>query len=323
MRALSSPRIRAPRPGFTLVELIVSLLIFALIGGAIVKTLSTGQRAYDAQVQHIDMQQNVRFAAGLLTGELRELDASDGDIQAMDSVSLRIRSMRQMGIVCSLPVLGGALVGVNVLNAVTFVVRDTLQSIRYFAQGDSILVYYEGNSTTRADDSWIAGVLTTNVGASALTNCTDGTKYADGTTRKGRLFTANLYFDQTLTPAQANAAGNIPLGAPIRAFQWVTYRPLKVNNQWYIGFDSSGASATEQPLVGPLTDSLGMKFMYYDSLFNRLAPPYDAATRKKVARISIPLVLKTAAPLRKNVGSPAHDTARVTLEISLRNNRRF
>jgi prepilin-type N-terminal cleavage/methylation domain-containing protein len=316
---LTTIRPRAARPGFTLVELIVSLVIFALIGGAIVKTLSTGQRAYDAQVQHIDMQQNVRLAAGILPNELRELDASDGDIQAMGGDSLQIRSMRQMGIVCSLPVLGGVL-NANVLGAVTFAVRDTLQSIRYFAQTDSILVYYEGQSASRADDSWIVGALTTNPGAGVLTNCTDGSKYANGNTKQGRLFTANLYFDQTLTPIQVNAAGNIPLGAPIRAYQTVKFKRVQVSGKWYVGYDSAG---TVQPIIGPLTDSLGLKFEYYDSLFVRLNPPFDAATRRRVARISIPLVLRTNAALRKNVGSPAADTARVTLEISLRNNRRF
>lgn len=322
MHDLTSPRARAPRPGFTLVELIVSLVIFAVIGGAIVKTLSTGQRAYDAQVQHIDMQQNVRFAAGILPGELRELDASDGDIQVMGPDSIRIRSMRQLGVVCTLPILGGALTGQNVLNAVTFTVRDTLQSIRYFAQIDSILVYYEGNATQRGDDSWVVGSLTTNPGAGVLTNCTDGSRYANGSVKQGRLFTANLLFDQTLTPIQQNAAGNIPLGAIIRAYQSVTYKKLRVGNQWYVGFDSAGVSTTAQPLIGPLVDSTGLRFTYYDSSFT-LISAVDAVARKKVARISVALALKTAAPLRKNVGSPAHDTARVTLEIALRNNRRF
>jgi hypothetical protein len=35
--------------------------------------------------------------------------------------------------------------------------KHTLQAMRYFANGDSILVYYEGNSSSRADDSWIVG----------------------------------------------------------------------------------------------------------------------------------------------------------------------
>ena len=306
------------RRGFSLPELLVALVLFALIGGAIVKTLSTGQRAYDAQVQHVDMQQNMRLASSILTNELRELDASDGDIQAMDSVSIRMRSMRQVGIVCTLPVLGGALAA-QVLSGVTFAVRDTLQSIRYFAPADSVMVLYEGDPASRADDSWLVGSVFngTDPGTGALTNCTDVAG------RQGRLFKVNLYFDNTATPAQLNAANNVPVGALIRAFQSVTFKRVQVGTNWYVGFDSAGVAATSQPLVGPLVDSLGLKFTYYDSLNTLLAAPYTATVRNKVARISIALALRTASQIRRNTGSPTYDVNRTTLEVALRNNRRF
>lgn len=309
---------RGGRRGFSLPELMVALVLFALIGGAIVRTLSTGQRAYDAQVQHVDMQQNMRLASSTLTNELRELDASDGDIQAMDSVSIRMRSMRQAGIACTVPVLGGAMVS-QVLSGVTFAVRDTLQSIRYFAPADSVMVQYEGNSGSNADDSWLMGSVFagTDPGTGTLTNCTDVAG------RQGRLFKVNLYFDSTATPAQVNAAGNIPAGALVRAFQSVTFKRVKVGSDWFVGFDSAGVAATSQPIVGPLADSLGLKFTYYDSLDVQLAAPYTAATRNRVARISIALALRTASQIRRNTGSPSYDVNSTTLEVALRNNRRF
>ncbi|CAN5912746.1 hypothetical protein BH11GEM1_BH11GEM1_02220 [soil metagenome] len=309
---------RSARWGFSLPELLVALVLFALVGGAIVKTLSTGQRAYDAPVQHVDMQQNMRLASSILTSELRELDASDGDIQAMDSVSVRMRSMRQTGIVCTVPVLGGAMVS-QVLSAVTFAVRDTLQSIRYFAPADSVMMLYEGNNAIRTDDSWLVGSVFagTDPGTGALTNCTDVAG------RQGRLFKVNLYFDNTTTPAQLNAAGNVPVGALIRAFQSVTFKRVKVGNDWFVGFDSAGVAATSQPIVGPLADSLGLKFSFFDSLDTQLAAPYTAAVRNRVARISIALALRTASQIRRNTGSPAYDVTRTTLEVALRNNRRF
>jgi prepilin-type N-terminal cleavage/methylation domain-containing protein len=312
MRTVTSSRVTTPRQGFTLGELLVALVLFAMIGGAIVSTLSSGQRAYDAQVQRVDMQQNTRLAAGILPAELRELNASDGDIQAMDSVSMRIRSLRQMGIVCTLPVLGGALTG-QVLPGVTFAVRDSFQTVRYFAQADSVLIYYEGDPTTRSDDSWIAANLTADPVVGMMTNCTDGTG------KQGRQFTANLFFDN----GQTNAANMIAVGSPIRAYQSVTYKRVKVGKDWYVGFDSAGVSSTQQPIIGPLADSLGLKFTYYDAAGAKLAAPYDAANRKRVARVSMTLALKTVAPIRKNTGSPAPDTSRVTLEVALRNNRRF
>jgi prepilin-type N-terminal cleavage/methylation domain-containing protein len=326
---MTAGQVRRPRRGFSLPELIIAMLIFALIGGAIVKTLSGGQRAYDAQVQHIDLQQNMRLASSILTSDLRALDAYDGDIQAMDSVSIRIRSMRQMSTVCRLPVLGGALPASQVLSNVTFLVRDTTlqQGIRYFAQSDSLLIYYEGDSTRRTDDGWLAAASATDPAAGAAVACTAPV------TGQGHLFTTNIRFETTpaappsgLPPqsAQLNAAGNVPLGAPIFGFQSVTYKRLKVGNEWYVGVDSAGVASTNQPIIGPLADSLGFKLTYYNSANAKLTWPYNtSAQRMTVARISIALALKTARPIRKNTGTPAADTSRVTLEVALRNNRRF
>src|SRR6202022_2781285 len=173
MRIVTTSAGRTPQRGFTLVELIVALVLFAMIGGTIVKTLSTGQHADDAPAQHMDMQQNMRLASGMMPNELRELNASDGDIQAMDSVSIRIRSMRQMGIVCTLPALGGAMIN-GVLSGVTFAVRDTFQAVRYFAMADSVLIYYEGDPAVRTDDSWVVASLSSDPATGALTACTDG-----------------------------------------------------------------------------------------------------------------------------------------------------
>lgn len=298
-----SPSASRGRRGVTLAELLVALTMFAIVFAAIVKSLSTSQRAYDAQVAHTDLQQNVRLASIMLPGELRELDASEGDIISMDSVSIKMRSLRQLGVICTLPPLGGA------LTAVQFAVRDTLMSTRYFAQGDSLLLYYEGDPRIRTDDGWMLGSLTT---IGATTACTDGSG------KNGKLFTAALRLDSTAVPAQINTAGFVPLGSPVRAFQIITFKRYfaTADSNWYVGMDSAG---TTLPLLGPLADSLGFKLTYYDSLSNRLAN----TAQRSVARINLALALKTTRAIRKNVGSPAPDTTRISLDIALRNNKRY
>src|SRR5207253_2127726 len=69
--------------------------------------------------------------------------------------SLRIRAMRQLAFVCATPALGGGL-GQIVLAVRTTPIYGNRQT---FKQGDSILVYWEGNPTSRNDDQWLPAQL--------------------------------------------------------------------------------------------------------------------------------------------------------------------
>jgi prepilin-type N-terminal cleavage/methylation domain-containing protein len=70
----------ARRAGFTLVELLVALVLLAIVGTGILRTLMSNQRAYEEQTQRIDVQQNLRTALAVLPADFRELDAVDGDV---------------------------------------------------------------------------------------------------------------------------------------------------------------------------------------------------------------------------------------------------
>src|SRR5438132_8900598 len=143
------------RRGFTLIELMIALVLLGIVSTAVYKILVNNQRLYLAQTQTIDLQQNIRAAAAILPAEFRELDAADGDIKAMTATSLRIRGMRQLAFVCATPVLGGG-IGQIVLTVRATPIYGTRQT---FKQGDSILVYWEGDPTTRNDDQWLPAQL--------------------------------------------------------------------------------------------------------------------------------------------------------------------
>jgi len=70
------------RRGLTLVELLVALVLLSIVSAALYRVLVSNQRIYEAQTQRIDMQQNIRAAATILPADMRELDASEGDISA-------------------------------------------------------------------------------------------------------------------------------------------------------------------------------------------------------------------------------------------------
>src|SRR5437773_316193 len=94
------------RRGLTLVELLVALVLLSIVSAALYRVLVSNQRIYQAQTQRIDMQQNIRAAAQILPADLRELDASEGDISAASATSVTFRAMRWIGIMCSAPVTG-------------------------------------------------------------------------------------------------------------------------------------------------------------------------------------------------------------------------
>src|SRR5438034_11420435 len=76
-----------------------------------------------------------------------------GDISGMGANSITIRAMRQLAFLCVAPTLGGG------LGQITLTVRQRpiYGSRQTFSRGDSILVFFEGDPTTRNDDSWVRG----------------------------------------------------------------------------------------------------------------------------------------------------------------------
>lgn len=279
----------------TMIELLIALVLMGIVSAALIKALSTHQRTYAAQTQKIELQENIRAGASILPAEFRELNATDGDILSMTSSSITVRAMRQLSFLCAEPVLGLANVSLIVRNAPRFTVRATDPS------SDSLLVYYEGDEATRADDGWVTGPAAAEVAAV----CPDGSR--------GTLLITKLGFAGP--PNQINQTGRIQSGAPMRTFVPVTYSLYtETDGRNYVGYDERGGGA--QPLIGPLLSN-GLEFVYYDStgaLTNQ---------RDRVAAIEIRLRAETNQAIHKADGSVGRMVDSVTTWVSLRNNRRF
>lgn len=291
------------RRGFTMIELLVALVLLGLVSAALYRVLVNNQRLYMAQTQRIDMSQNIRAAGSILPAEFRELDASEGDITAMSATSISMRAMRWLGFACNTPPLGGALTSVSV------VVRGGAvgQPLFFGARGidnnkDSVLIYYDGDQTSRADDFWALGSITA---APNGQNCNDGTN--------GQRLLLNI----NLLGLGANVLGAIPLGAPVRGFERVTYQLYRPagDTSWYVGFQPAGQ--TMQPLIGPVLSN-GLTLQYYD------VNGAVTAIRSQVARIDITVRARTAAAVRAG-GQAAAATVvdSIVTSVALRNNRRF
>ena len=131
--------------GFTVLELVLALGLFAVVMTAVSRVLLSQKRLYRELGQRADLSDALRTAGDILGAELWGLDATDGDILAFGPDSITIRAQRAFALACSAS--GGALV----LNrAMSFGVRD-------IAVGDSILVY--------ADSGWRPGLATSVISA--------------------------------------------------------------------------------------------------------------------------------------------------------------
>jgi len=281
------------RRGFTLVEMMVGLLLLGIISMGVYRVLVKNQQLYLTQGQKMDVGQNLRAAAAILPAELREIDAADGDIIGMGSDSIRIRAYRVFSVACTAPILGGALTGLtlNVRQYLTFGVRN-------FQSGDSILVYYEGDSTKRGDDTWAQGKVT--AGPAASTCPTD--------LKPSWLMTVSLS-----AGTWSNTVGSMLTGAPVRAFETITYRNSQGSDgNYYLSYrNASGLT----PLVGPL-ERHGLAFSYYDST------GAVTATAANVKRIKIALNYQSLQPVRLSNGSISNILQSDTLQVTLRNNAR-
>lgn len=288
------------RRGYTLIELIVAITLLGIVSAGIYRVLVNNQRIYHAQTQRIDLQQNIRAAAAILPAEFRELDAFDGDIQAMSATSITIRAMRQLGVICAPPVLGGGVGG------------RTFQVFRQLFYGqpldlttDSLLVYYEGDESTRNDDGWIRA---------HPTNTANGV-CPDGFNSPAYTITADLALPEG---QMLNRAGAVPNGAPVRGFQTITYRLYQAaDGEWYLGLEPSGG--TVQPLVGPLVGANGLGLRYFNST-NAVT-----AARDSVAAIEITVRGRTAERMHAEAqaGGLHYVVDSLTTRVTLRNNRRF
>src|SRR6476469_2388979 len=84
--------------GFTVVEAIVAIVLFALVGQTVLRLLTGSQRLFRSQSERAALQATLRAGALLLPGELREL--GPGDLLALAPDQLVYRAMRLTGVAC-------------------------------------------------------------------------------------------------------------------------------------------------------------------------------------------------------------------------------
>lgn len=273
--------INARRSGFSLVELIIVIVVGMILVSAAYQSLIVQQRGYSTTGATIADQDVLRVALGVLEAELREMASiEDGTIAGTDILeananSITVRAPRKLAFVCS--------VSPSEKSMIVWSEWDT------FAPEDDLLIFVDGtNDTSYKDDRWeVAKVKTVNNSTSTCLNKTP----AAGTWK------VVLY---------AHPLTDVWPGAPVRAFEELTYGLYQFDQGWGLGRKSSSTNPPDL-LVGGLAPENGLVFEYFNSAGNPMA------SRTNVSSIGI-----TLTTAQRQAGST--EPKSLTSTISLRNN---
>jgi type II secretory pathway pseudopilin PulG len=255
-RRMNSPRLVArSRTGFTMAETLVVLVLLAIVGGSLMSVLTKQQQFYNGTGDLIAMRTQLRQAEAILSGDLRGISSSGGDITTMTDSSLEFNYTIGTSVVCKTP--SGSSVIVPPTGALTN--GNTLTSwITAPRVGDQVYLFDEGLITTDAtDDSWKSyGVTSLN-----------GSGSCDGAFNAASAYTVNL-----ASPVSATILD----GAPVHFIRTARYSLHRFpDGLWYLGYCSPacGALAAINPIAGPFRpyaapttpDTSGIRMTYYDS----------------------------------------------------------
>lgn len=279
--------------GFTLVELLVTVVLFGTVATGAVSLLMAGQRIYRHQTHLMDANATERAAAHILTSELRGLDpgaASGGDLLSASTGSITYRALRNLYVTCAAP---------SASRSTVLLHGDYLGSRPLDPRVDSILLFADGDPTKSDDDRWLHA---------DLRRVDEGYRCPDG----GAGVLAHL---AGLSRRELELVG---VGAPVRgAALWEIKGYPDSRGDWWVGMrrysKSSNRWPSIQPLLGPIAP-WGLTFRYFDSN----GAPTRAPDQVAAIEIAVAVAPGRAAPPHATVVADRWMTARVTLRNALR-----
>lgn len=286
------------RRGFTLAEILVGLILTGIVGTAIIRSLTGTQRNTSAQFARIDAQESARSVMYYLTSALRELDASDGDVEVANASGIQFRAMRWTAVSCTPVTVSLLTLQITVKNTQIFGQRAPDATL------DSLYIFNENNPGIRTDDAWLGAKLT----ATASNNCTDGSA---GT----RL---TLMVDAASGGNLAAVSGFLS-GAPIRGWQVEELSLAATSGLYYLSQrtkNNAGTWSAATQLVGPLS-STGFALTYFDNTNTATATLANIASVGLIVRSQSIDVAKGAAGTKTNLVDS------LTTRIALRNSNRY
>lgn len=280
------------RRGMTLIELMIAMVIFSIVGGLMLQFIVNTQRLSRDQAERADLQGDLRTGALLVPSELREVgvSATASDLQVMAANAIQYRAMRGFGVTCF---VGPA--EIRLLNTAAIPYSGVR---RPFAARDRLLLFAEGDPATPADDSWADLVI---VGVNMTSTC--GARPAIALTVGP--------FAGTLPGGLADVIA----GGPARVYEIMRLESYAAGGQIWLGARSvSAGEVSLMPVLGPLAAANGFQLAYLDANGN------PTANNLLVRSIRVTLRGLTSAPVSRALGqAPAIVQDSIVTLVALRN----
>jgi prepilin-type N-terminal cleavage/methylation domain-containing protein len=271
------------RPGFTIIELLVGLVVGLIVLSSVVQMLIVQSRGYRKQREIIDIRETAREATALLAGDLRQSGVGDSPLAAMGVNSVALRSPRGMGTICAK--------------------HATLARYGLWKTG--------GNILAGADDSALVSQLGRDKWT-ALKITAVGTPAAMGVPACAWPGARPPDIIVEFAVGTKTDTSYIKVGAPFRSYRRVEYAEYQLNSRWWFG-RKIGAAASYEQLTGPLVApaSNGLAFVYYDTL--------GAVTTNPGAVGSVAFTLRTESFKKTHIGNTyGYQRDSLTTKVALR-----
>lgn len=270
------------RRGFTIIELMISMMIGLIMLGAVYKLMTTQTGGYSKQRELADVRETARSGSMLLSRDLRHAASGGSSVIAMSPNSITLLSVRGLGVVCA-----------KHPNLPRYALSGTAGKIEAAAD-DTALVFQIGR------ERW-QYVKLTEVGAPSamgITRCAwPGARVPD-------------VVIEVAVNSKSDTVG-IKIGAPFRTYRRVQYAQYLLSDRWWLGRKVGDADGYEQ-LTGPLRASNGLSFAYFDTLG---AP---TATPGAVGMVAFTLNAESYQKVKANSGTYAFQRDSLTTKVLLR-----
>ena len=273
------------RRGLTLVELLITMVVLAIVAASLGRILLQTFRVSEGQMVQADLQSNVRTGGLVLPLEFREIGydsnitskAVTSDIEAMTATELQFRAMRGYSTTCGTPTL----------NEVRF--RKPVTGLRLPLMTDGFLLYVENDENTGIDDQWIP-LTVTAINLNGLCGADSAVVLTINTPQ--------------VAPGVNLTLASLFVGGPVRYYERMQFGSfVDADGLTYVGARSvSLGEAGYQAVAGPLRPGTGLQFRF----FARDGSALDPATANPAAVRSVQVTLRGLTQRSINLAGSAN-----------------